>query len=60
LAGSPILRSPPSTNATTEGVVRLPSLFAITTGVFDPVLSDKKLLDGVVHQLMISRVRQVA
>jgi hypothetical protein len=32
LAGSPTLRSPPSTNATIEGVVRLPSLFAITTG----------------------------
>jgi hypothetical protein len=32
LAGSPILRSPPSTNATIEGVVRLPSLLAITTG----------------------------
>ena len=26
------MRSPPSTNATTEGVVRLPSLFVITTG----------------------------
>src|SRR5574344_320724 len=32
LAGSPILRSPPSTKPTTDGVVRLPSLFAITTG----------------------------
>ena len=31
-AGSPTLRSPPSTNATIEGVVLLPSLFAITTG----------------------------
>ena len=29
-------------------------------GVFDPVLSDKKLLDGVVHLSMISRERQVA
>src|SRR5574344_845604 len=32
LAGSPTLRSPPSTKPTTDGVVRLPSLFAITTG----------------------------
>src|SRR6266567_3578917 len=31
-AGSPTLRSPLSTNATTDGVVRLPSLLAITTG----------------------------
>ena len=34
LAGSPTLRSPPSTKATTEGVVLLPSEFAITTGSF--------------------------
>src|SRR5574344_472350 len=32
LAGSPTLRSPLSTKPTTDGVVRLPSLFAITTG----------------------------
>ena len=32
LAGSPILRSPSLTKPTTEGVVRLPSLLAITTG----------------------------
>jgi hypothetical protein len=32
LAGSPTLRSPPSTNATTEGVVRFPSELAMTTG----------------------------
>ena len=32
LAGSPTLRSPPSTNATTEGVVFRPSLFGITIG----------------------------
>ena len=31
-AGSPTLRSPPSTKATIEGVVRFPSLLAITTG----------------------------
>ena len=34
LAGSPTLISPPSTNAITEGVVRLPSAFGITTGSF--------------------------
>ena len=34
LAGSPTLRSPPSTKATTEGVVLFPSEFAITTGSF--------------------------
>src|SRR5687767_461399 len=32
LAGSPTLRSPFFRNATTEGVVRLPSSLAITTG----------------------------
>ena len=31
-AGSPTLRSPPSTNATTEGVVLRPSLLGMTTG----------------------------
>jgi len=31
-AGSPTLRSPPSTKATTDGVVLFPSEFAITTG----------------------------
>ena len=31
-AGSPTLISPPSTNAITDGVVLLPSAFAITTG----------------------------
>lgn len=29
-------------------------------GMFDPVLADEKLLDGVVRLFMISRVRQVA
>ncbi len=32
----------------------------VSGGVFDPVLSEEKLLDGVVRLLMISRVRQVA
>ena len=32
LAGSPTLRSPPSVNATTDGVVRWPSELGITTG----------------------------
>src|SRR5436190_8301677 len=32
LAGAPISRSPPSVNATTEGVVRAPSAFSITVG----------------------------
>src|SRR5215217_7853323 len=32
LAGAPTRRSPPSVNATTEGVVRAPSAFSITVG----------------------------
>ena len=38
-AGSPTLRSPPSTKPTTEGVVLFPSEFAITTGSF-PSMTD--------------------
>ena len=33
-AGSPTLISPPSTKAITDGVVRFPSAFGITTGSF--------------------------
>ena len=44
LAGSPTLRSPPSTNATTDGVVRFPSLFAITTGSFPSITATQLLV----------------
>src|SRR5690554_1273227 len=39
LAGSPTLRSPLSIKATTDGVVRFPSLLGITTGSF-PSITD--------------------
>src|SRR5690606_25742951 len=44
LAGSPTLRSPPSTNATIEGVVRFPSLFAITTGSLPSITATHELV----------------
>ncbi|CAI8159364.1 MAG: Uncharacterised protein [Bacteroidota bacterium] len=37
LAGSPTLISPPSTKAITEGVVRFPSAFGMTTGSFPSI-----------------------
>jgi hypothetical protein len=37
LAGSPTFRSPLSVNATTDGVVLLPSLLGITTGSFPSI-----------------------
>ena len=42
-AGSPTLRSPFFKKATTEGVVRRPSSFAITTGSF-PSITETQLL----------------
>jgi hypothetical protein len=36
-AGSPTLRSPPSTNATIDGVVLFPSAFGMTTGSFPSI-----------------------
>src|SRR5690606_16860236 len=44
LAGSPTLRSPFSTNATMEGVVRLPSLFEITTGSLPSMTATQELV----------------
>ena len=44
LAGSPTLRSPPSTKATTEGVVLLPSLFGITTGSLPSITLTQELV----------------
>ncbi len=44
LAGSPTLRSPPSTNPTTLGVVRLPSLFAMTTGSLPSITATQLLV----------------
>ncbi len=47
LAGSPTFRSPLSMKATTEGVVRLPSLLGITTGSL-PSMTDT-------HELVVPR-----
>ena len=44
LAGSPTLRSPPSTNPTTDGVVRFPSAFAITIGSFPSITATHELV----------------
>ena len=44
LAGSPTLRSPPSTNATTEGVVRFPSALAMTTGSLPSMTETQELV----------------
>ena len=44
LAGSPTLRSPPSMKATTEGVVRLPSLLLMTTGSFPSITATQLLV----------------
>src|ERR1700761_8244594 len=44
LAGSPTLRSPLSINATTDGVVRLPSLFAITTGSLPSITATQEFV----------------
>ena len=44
LAGSPTLRSPPSTKATIDGVVRFPSLFAITTGSLPSITATQELV----------------
>ena len=44
LAGSPILRSPLSIKATTEGVVRFPSSFGITTGSFPSITATQELV----------------
>ena len=43
-AGSPTLRSPPSMKATTEGVVRLPSLLLMTTGSFPSITATQLLV----------------
>ena len=44
LAGSPTFLSPPSTKATTEGVVLLPSLLGITTGSFPSITLTQELV----------------
>ena len=44
LAGSPTLRSPLSTKATMEGVVRLPSLLGITTGSLPSMTATQELV----------------
>ncbi len=44
LAGSPTLRSPPSTKATMLGVVRLPSLLAMTTGSLPSITATQLLV----------------
>jgi hypothetical protein len=44
LAGSPTLRSPLSTNATTDGVVLLPSLLGITTGSLPSITETHELV----------------
>src|SRR5690554_4047360 len=44
LAGSPTLRSPLSMKATTEGVVRFPSLLGITTGSFPSITETQELV----------------
>ena len=43
-AGSPTLRSPFSKNATIDGVVRLPSEFAITTASFPSITATHELV----------------
>ena len=43
-AGSPTLISPPSTNAMTEGVVRLPSALGITTGSFPSITETQEFV----------------
>src|SRR5476651_1397416 len=43
-AGSPTLRSPLSINATTDGVVRLPSLLAITTGSLPSITATQEFV----------------
>ena len=44
LAGSPTLRSPLSTKATTLGVVRLPSLLVITTGSLPSITATQEFV----------------
>jgi hypothetical protein len=44
LAGSPTFRSPLSRKATTEGVVRLPSLLGITTGSLPSMTATHELV----------------
>ena len=44
LAGSPTFRSPPSTKATMEGVVRFPSLLGITTGSLPSITETHELV----------------
>ena len=44
LAGSPIFRSPFSTNATIEGVVILPSLLGITTGLLPSITATQEFV----------------
>ena len=43
-AGSPIFLSPLSANATTEGVVLLPSLLIITAGSFPSITATHELV----------------
>jgi hypothetical protein len=43
-AGSPTLRSPFFKNATTDGVVRLPSSLAITTGSLPSITETQELV----------------
>jgi hypothetical protein len=43
-AGSPTFRSPLSTKATMDGVVRLPSLLGITTGSFPSITATQELV----------------
>ena len=43
-AGSPTLRSPLSMNATTEGVVRFPSLLGMTTGSLPSMTETQELV----------------
>src|SRR3982751_3962835 len=43
-AGSPTLRSPLSIKATTDGVVRLPSLLAITTGSLPSITATQEFV----------------
>ena len=43
-AGSPTFLSPPSTNATIDGVVLLPSALAITTGSFPSITETQEFV----------------
>ena len=43
-AGSPTLRSPPSTKATIEGVVLFPSALGITTGSLPSITETQELV----------------